>query len=330
MQVNLSTKVNKFFYQQDKFFIFSNNCFNRFIKRFNLKLKIGFELEFYLLDTDYKKSSKFKLEQRIDNFYLIFSRYLKNNSLSSKIIIAKEAGHHQFEIKTLASTSLILQINNLNLAKKQIAKIANKQKLKPSFAGQPNKKDCGSALQINFSLIDKNQKNILNSPEDKCKKLIDYFLFNILENINKTLPIFVPKASDFLRFSIEINQYLSKIGKYNSPTRISVGNNNRTAAIRIIPKERIEYRIPSANCNIKASLAFFLLIMIDFFNKNYIKNNIDYNEELKKKTVFGNVFLEQYSYLPQIITNQQEAIKEMVDSQIIKKINNIFKNEKIN
>lgn len=176
-----------------------------------------------------------------------------------KFSCEKEKSIHQYEVKSDCYTNLQDLINHFNFVKKIILKIAYQFDCSISFKAKPYFNRAGSALHVHVNLVDSNENNLFYIHEDKCS---DYLLFSIgglCEMMKKHLLYFAPNEDSYLRF-----QYPD----INTPTTVSWGVNNRTAAIRIpnfsgnSKKCRLEHRVPGADCNLTEILIAIMEGMI--------------------------------------------------------------------
>ena len=227
---------------------------------------IGIEIEFYLLDKT----------TNIETFYkTIYDFSNKNNIYIYEI--EQERGNGQFEIKFKPYQNINKLIIDFNVLKNFLLNNFN-----ITFCDLPFKNDCGSALQINLNIIDKNtQKNLFGRNEDKTQesKLLLNSVAGLLKTTNLFLPFYLSKTKSMDRFDKFVNMYLYKNGKIPAPTCNSWGINNRTCSIRIpIPKNiyqlnnyfkyddenrRVEFRVPSSDADLKFVL-FCVLSSVAF------------------------------------------------------------------
>ncbi len=276
-------------------------------KILDLQPKIGIELEFYLENkgsADQHAVQKFipqlKLELQKENIDILD--------------IEPEQGLEQIEVKTKPYSDLELLCQHINKIKTISSDLASKLNCKTNFLSQPYKNDCGSSLQINFSLID-SQNNFLFLGNKELES--DYLLksvANLLKFTTNTMLIFAPKQQDYLRFDLELNRNLHKNKKYTAPVNISWGYENRTALIRI-PKvndasqRRLEFRLAASDCDIYLAITFFLLIILDALDNN-TKSILP---------TYGNAFDEKYP-LTLLPNNYQTAQDYFVtENQILRK-----------
>jgi len=245
-------------------------------------LKIGCELEFYIFNQDKSKI--------LDNkFILDFA-----NLLSAKI----EQGQGQIEYIFPFTSDIFSLATDIHDFKKQVFHLANQHNISAAFEGMPNADDCGSAMQFNISLHDINDKNLFSNNS----LLINFCANGLLDLTNSMLLILSPNFDDYLRHNLEINKNLFNKSKYTSPINLSLGNDNRTCAIRLAnssakPHEkRLEYRVASANCD------EFLALSAIIFALEYglIKQQNNY------PTIYGNAFDDCYK-LEKIIDDFNES-----------------------
>lgn len=253
-------------------------------------IKIGCELEFFLLGAN---------SQSLNDFIAELSK--------KKWRVEKERGALQIEVKTDFTADLEALCRDLEEKKKIIKNLAKKQNFIASFTAQPFADDCGSALQFNISLHDKNDKNLFDEDPEILQNSID----SLLSATNQILPILAPQQEDYLRFSRELNRKLFAQGKFSAPINLSFGNNNRTCAIRIAKgesKKRLEYRVASANANPRLCISALIFALAT--------KSVE-----KFAPTFGNAFDEQFELKP-IIQSLDEAKEEFRKSIFAKFIAN--------
>ena len=256
----------------------------------NLRPKIGIEIEFYL------QNSQSGLA--INNHLLLeFISKLKSAIQQNNIAILgiePEQGLGQVEIKTNPYFDLELLCEDVVAIKEITINLAKSLNCQANFSSQPNQNDCGSSLQINFSLVDYHH-NYLFAKEAKEKLESGYLLGSIsslLEFTHNIMIIFAPNTEDYLRFDKDINLNLFKNKKYCAPINISWGYNNRTALIRIPfsknnDERRLEFRLGASDADVYLAVVFFLLVILEgiFNNKKPIS------------PIYGNAFDEQYKLI---------------------------------
>ena len=261
-----------------------------FLNSSSLILKIGCELEFFLL----QKNGQVLEDQGLlaDLILELKEQLTKNFPLIYQV--EKEQGASQIEIKTSFTPDLTRLCEEIEGAKKLIKNFAEAKNLTASFASQPFEDDCGSALQFNISLHQE-EENIFESDAEILKNVAA----GLLKKTNEMMIFLAPKEEDYVRFSFATNRNLFKQGKFTAPVNLSFGYDNRTCAIRI-PKskigKRLEYRIAASDADPFLAIATISLAII--FGINDKKSDF--------KQIHGNAFDEQYQ-LKNFCKNLDEA-----------------------
>lgn len=264
---------------------------NHFVSTTSLVPKIGLELEFYLINKD---GSAIENQDLVSEFILDLSNLTKDKSLIYKI--EQEQGIGQIEIKTLYDSDLLKICHELEEVKILAQELASKFNIIASFAAQPFLDDCGSALQFNISLHNKNGDNLF----EKEDKLILNTVTALLHYTDSILILLARMQQDFQRFDKNLNLSLYKKGKYTAPVNLSFGFDNRTCAIRIpsinnINQEnqnfnkRVEYRIAAANSDPYLAIASILLMSWNGIKNDFTPDKFGFSQ------IFGNAFDTQYN-----------------------------------
>ncbi|MDA9231485.1 hypothetical protein N9O56_02850 [Rickettsiales bacterium] len=235
--------------------------------------KIGLELEFYLT----KEQKKISDDSIIDLFIKNLTIKLQENDV--KIIeVKKEQGIGQIEVTTIAKTNIKNIINDGNLIKKYSKDVARSLFLEANFEARPFLDDCPSALQINITLLEKNN-NLFQGNKDNESKILLNIIAAILNLSKDNLSYFSNKE----RFDINYNKKLFSKGKYTAPVNLSWGYDNRSCAIRITGKEenrRLEFRLCDADINIENAINK----LIEMAQYGIL------NKENPLKPIYGNAF----------------------------------------
>lgn len=263
---------------------------NYFSNSSSLILKIGCELEFFLLQqTGQVLEDKGLVADLISE--------LKKDLIKKFLLIyqvEKEQGASQIEIKTTFTSDLTRMCEEIEAAKNFVKNFAAEKNLIASFAAQPFVNDCGSALQFNISLH-QGDENIFESDEKILKKIAA----GLLEKTNEMMIFLAPKNEDYARFSFETNRNLFKHGRFTAPVNLSFGADNRTCAIRIPQgkkNKRLEYRIAAADAD-----PFLVITAISLAITFGINGEISDLEQ-----IHGNAFDEKYQ-LKNFCKNLDEA-----------------------
>ena len=238
------------------------------------KIEIGIELEFYIINNNQNLDIVKELKKVITD--------VEN--------IEEERGNNQFEIKTKPYTNINQLINDYEKIKETLNSFCAKNNLIINYEALPFKEDCGSALQLNISLLDKNNQNLfarknLNGNLVESDLLLSC-IAGLLDNLNNNLLLYINNEKSLNRFDLEQNIKIKNLNKYPAPTFVSWGINNRSCAIRVptpsdikdfkeyILKDnrhrRIEFRIPSADADLKLVLIGILTSILDGLENNLI------------------------------------------------------------
>ena len=260
-------------------------------KEKNLQPKIGIELEFYLQHQAFPANLK-----QTSEFISSLKSELSHHNINL-LAIEPEQGFGQVEIKTAPYLDIQQLCCDVNKIKEITSNL--KSDLQANFASQPYQKDCGSSLQINFSLIKSGEYLFVKDGLEESK-YISQSIGATLKFTKNMMFVFAPEPADYLRFDLEINRGLHKIGKYTAPVNIGWGYNNRTALIRIPatkkPEERrLEFRLASSSADIYLTNLFFLLAILEGIKK----------EEVLPEEIYGNAFDEKYDL--ETLPNYEQA-----------------------
>ncbi len=278
-------------------------------KLLNLKPIIGIELEFYL------ENQNSNADQQVVQKFIskLKSEFQKENI--DILDIEPEQGIGQIEVKTQPYFDLELLCDDIVKIKAIATDIAQIFDCQANFLSQPYQNDCGSSLQVNFSLTDKNN-NFLFAKDDHIEsRYLLTSIANLLKFTNHIMLICAPQIQDYLRFDLELNRNLHKNKKYTAPINISWGYENRTTLIRIpavknINQRRLEFRLAANDADIYLVITFFLLIILDSINDNLEPT----------LPIYGNAFDEKYQL--EILPKNYQIAQDhfFTDNKILEKI----------
>ena len=264
------------------------NIKKKFLDSNSLTIKIGCELEFFLLEENGQSLGNLEIIEGLRSdldvkltreFPLIYH-------------LEKEMGRSQFEMKTQYIENLSDLCDQIIRAKIFIHEYAKDKNLTASFDAQPFKDDCGNALQLNISLHGDDDFNS------------NQVIAGLLDYTNQMLPILAPASDDHLRFDVDLNRELHKKGKYVAPTYLVYGYDNRSAAIRLV-NSRIEYRVACADADPYLVISAALCAILKGINE---KSKLQ-----DRSRIYGNAFDEQYSFKKiEIYSAKNLFIEEML------------------
>ncbi|AAW70864.1 glutamine synthetase [Wolbachia endosymbiont of Brugia malayi] len=203
------------------------------LNNLNCCTKFGIELEFYT--------------EGIEREHL-FLNSVKNKIALLGFSCKKESSTHQYEIKSGCYNDSNNLIKHFDLAKELLTETAQKLGGNTSFKAKPYLDRAGSALNVHVNLVDSNNSNLFYCNEQKYSDYLIYGIGGLCAMMKEHMSFFAPSDDSYLRF-----QYPD----IHTPTTISWGVNNRTAAIRIPclgSKCRLEHRVPGADCNLEKVL----------------------------------------------------------------------------
>ncbi|WP_395462678.1 glutamine synthetase [Wolbachia endosymbiont of Cantharis cryptica] len=203
------------------------------LNNFNYYVKFGIELEFFI--------------EGIEKEYL-FLNNIKNKIASLGFSCEKESSIHQYEIKSGCYTDSNDLIKHFELTKELLTETAQRLGGNVSFKAKPYLDRAGSALNVHVNLVDSNNSNLFYYNKQKHNNYLTHSIGGLCAMMKKHMLFFAPNDDSYLRF-----QYPD----IHTPTTVSWGVNNRTAAIRI-PNFggncRLEHRVPGADCNLEKVL----------------------------------------------------------------------------
>ncbi|QKX01635.1 glutamine synthetase [Wolbachia endosymbiont of Cruorifilaria tuberocauda] len=199
----------------------------------NYYIQFGIELEFYI--------------EGIEKECLFFSN-AKAEIAPLGFFCEKESAIHQYEIKSSCYKNFYILVEHFKLAKILISETAQKLGGNASFKAKPYLERAGSALNVHVNLFDLYNSNLFYCSGQKYSDFLIHSIGGLCATMKKDMLFFAPNEDSYLRF-----QYPD----IHTPTTVSWGVNNRTAAIRILSRSskcRLEHRVPGADCNLEKVL----------------------------------------------------------------------------
>jgi glutamine synthetase len=239
-------------------------------EEYGLTPVVGGELEFYCSSPE------------------TLARYIDFNNVQ----IVEEKGENQFEIRTPVFNDINSFIKCITKSKTDLLSFAKKEKICIDFAAKPFAKMPGSSLHVHFNFLDSRGYNVFDLCQGKESAYLLFSVGGLLGSIRESMIFFAPHKECYSRYKKSMF----------TPTRISWGNNNRTAAIRIIDRmndvRRIEHRVPSSGSD---PLAVVTAIIVSIY---YGLSN----QVMPTDKTYGNTFDSQYKlkYLPRSLEKSQK------------------------
>lgn len=275
-----------------KFYLKENfeKQFNKLLVEFEtieIRPKVGLEAEFYAINIKDK-----------NHFFNKIYDFSKENSIVLNKI-KDENCKNQFELEFSPYLDLAKLTRDFSNIKNFL--LTNFQ---ANFEAKPFYCNVGSSLQINISLNDKNGNNLFKKQEDNSESpIMLHSIGGLLAKTNEFLDLYIADENCMARYDPDFNKLHQILGNITSPSYNCWGINNRTCSIRIpsskyfrSPEEyikdtqenrRIEYRVPSSNCNIGLALYGTLYSILYGIR----------NELYPSEKTSNNVIADDFSYL---------------------------------
>jgi glutamine synthetase len=211
---------------------------------------MGAELEFFLSPDD--------VEVPFESLQQQLQLRCKEASLP-EIGLEKERGQSQYEVQVDHSANIIGVADAVVSLRAILTEEASRFNLQTVFDAKPYADQPGSSLHIHIGLFNAQGKNALmrvgQEPYREESNAMHYAIGGLLASMKESIAIFAPSIHDYTRFE----------PKYDAPTTVSWGGNNRTVALRIPasswlmePTRHIEHRVPSSNADPYLTIAAIL------------------------------------------------------------------------
>ncbi len=282
-----------------------SSCLANFAKISNLKIQFGFEIEFYLQSKEHGENINAAV---VASFLKLATEKCSGIDLFDKIEL--ERGAFQCEIKTKPSFDVENLLGQLQLILSEVENCCKTLNLVVIYDPRPFVDDCGSAFQVNFSLID-GKDNVL-SDSGLSGKVAGF----VASHFDELLVFCNEKNEDFARYDSNYNRSIFKKGKFVAPTSKSWGYDNRTCAVRVLnygqfpENSRIEFRVASNNCDKRLLLSSIILLLCEFFS-------LDGNLQCKE-AVYGNSFDDKYVQ-DNFPMNCERALESFFEGEVVYK-----------
>ena len=228
-------------------------------------------------------------------FYCTEPKLLSVYKPQNGIQVVQERGEKQFEIKTRVFFDVFEFIAAVNSAKMHLLDFAKKHGIKVFFASKPFKKLPGSSLHVHINFLNKSHGNVFATSCGKESSALLFSVGGLLSFIKESMVFFAPYHQCYSRFRKSMF----------APMKISWGNNNRTAALRIITRandvRRIEHRVPCSDADPLAVVTAIFVAIYHGLNR----------EIIPPAKTYGNSFDKQYKlpYLPRSLERSKKLFE---------------------
>lgn len=213
----------------------------KFLSDTSLIPVIGVEQEFFLTPNDTPPP----LEE--------LERIMQSRCAAQQLLhvsLETERGAGQYELQIEHSPQIILLAQTVEYLRDIMTEEAARFGLEAIYASKPFANQPGSSLHIHIGLCNKDGQSMMmregEEPFREESKVMLHAIGGLLATMQESMVIFAPKEADYARFE----------PKFDAPTTVSWGGNNRTVALRIPasswllePTRHIEHRIPSSNAD---------------------------------------------------------------------------------
>ena len=236
-----------------------------------LKIKVAFELEFYLIarrknlsEKPIPASSKRTGKQSegtqvysmsdLDDFYEFLedvNEYCKIQNIPASTA-SSEFAPGQFEINLNYTDNILKAADDASLLRRVIKETAIKHEYEATFLSKPFLNEAGSGMHVHISLFDQNNENIFCDKDGNDSKELFYAIGGLQNIMFDSFAFFASNENAYRRFEPDIFV----------PVNTSWGHNNRSVAFRIPVSnnkaKRIEHRVAGAEANSYLVLASIL------------------------------------------------------------------------
>jgi glutamine synthetase len=227
-----------------------------------LKVKVAFELEFYLIakrknlseitipavsKRTGKKSEGTQVYSMndLDDFYDFLedvNEYCKVQDIPASTA-SSEFAPGQFEINLNYTDNILKAADDASLLRRVIKETAIKHEYEATFLSKPFLNEAGSGMHVHISLFDEDNKNIFSKNDNTDTKELYYAIGGLQNMMFDSFAFFASNQNAYRRFEPDIFV----------PVNTSWGHNNRSVAFRIPVSDnkakRIEHRVAGAEAN---------------------------------------------------------------------------------
>lgn len=217
---------------------------------------IGPELEFHVLDKHFNPVTNGNHAYSTQQLQLV-GGFVEQALQSLHIMgIEVESCCHEndpgmVEI-TLKYQDALTIADNIFLTRLILKELAIQHQLHVTFMPKP-RQDMGNAVcHMNFSLADKRHgRNIFDSTGSQPNEVMQQCIAGLLHCFDDFQSIFLPSVNAFKLFATQDDVFVSSTKSW--------GMDNRSVALRCPDNNRIEHRLPAADCNPYLAIAAIII-----------------------------------------------------------------------
>jgi glutamine synthetase len=246
----------------------------------NSAVRLGAEIEFYLLDGEEKPlwDGRETYSLRNQNRYAHILDKIQNALEGLEIELESlhlEYGPGQIEL-ILKRSDPLTTADNLALARSAVQIVARENGRNATFMAQPWENESGSGLHLHQSLW-RNGENLFAKEE----RILEEYVSGLLRLTPDFSAIYNPTCNAYKRLA----------AKGFVPSKISAGRDNRTVLARIITAAggtRVEYRLSSANANPHLVAAANLISGL-YGMRNNLPKSVKISDNAHEHAELGNI-----------------------------------------
>ena len=183
--------------------------------------------------------------------------------------MVRENGPGQYEINLRHVGDAVIAADHAILLKRVVKGVARRHGLAATFMAKPYGEHSGSGMHVHVSLLDGSGDPILATPEGGASPLLHSAVAGLVATLPDIMLVLAPHANSYRRFR----------RNSHAPVKADWGDDDRSAAIRIIGGDRfltrIEHRVAGADSNPYLVVAGILAGMLDGLSLNRVLRSED-------------------------------------------------------
>lgn len=154
-----------------------------------------------------------------------------------------ERGSEQYEVALAPTPNMMEAVRHAQELRHICEMVAARHRLYASFAARPSPTEPGSGLHVHLHLENQNGESVFFKQDEQISEELKYSIGGLLATMRAAMPYFAPYNESYERFTGEVGG--------STPSTVSWGANNRTAAVRLpdvgAPKRHLEHRVAGAD-----------------------------------------------------------------------------------